>query len=201
MIPGGRARVASVRPHHYDNAPDTTKLEGFKTTASTPHNARMPTTPYLNNAEFAPYGSVPISSNLARTRRMENAPHGSAVLTHERPPQSGGREIARRIPQQLPQQRGRTSCSGPLSMRYLKAGWRSSMAEQWFCKPPVGGSIPLASSKPTFGWAGAKHRFFVLSPKSPQVRNSQGLNDRFPRIGSSHARLAGEVRLQIIWLS
>jgi hypothetical protein len=23
------------------------------------------------------------------------------------------------------------------------------MAEQWFCKPPVGGSIPLASSKPT----------------------------------------------------
>ena len=32
-----------------------------------------------------------------------------------------------------------------------KAGWRSSMAEQWFCKPPVGGSIPLASSKPTFG--------------------------------------------------
>ena len=25
-------------------------------------------------------------------------------------------------------------------------GWRSSMAEQWFCKPQVGGSIPLASS-------------------------------------------------------
>src|SRR5262245_39577572 len=28
----------------------------------------------------------------------------------------------------------------------LQAGWRSSMAEQWFCKPQVGGSIPLASS-------------------------------------------------------
>jgi hypothetical protein len=25
-------------------------------------------------------------------------------------------------------------------------GWRSSMAEQRFCKPQVGGSIPLASS-------------------------------------------------------
>ena|GEM_PF-6672670 len=28
------------------------------------------------------------------------------------------------------------------------------MAEQRFCKPQVGGSIPLASSKPTFGWPG-----------------------------------------------
>jgi hypothetical protein len=28
------------------------------------------------------------------------------------------------------------------------AGWRSSMAEQRFCKPQVGGSIPLASSIP-----------------------------------------------------
>ena len=28
----------------------------------------------------------------------------------------------------------------------FNAGWRSSMAEQWFCKPQVGGSIPLASS-------------------------------------------------------
>ena len=26
--------------------------------------------------------------------------------------------------------------------------WRSSTAEQWFCKPQVGGSIPLASSIP-----------------------------------------------------
>ena len=26
------------------------------------------------------------------------------------------------------------------------SGWRSSMAEQRFCKPQVGGSIPLASS-------------------------------------------------------
>ncbi len=23
--------------------------------------------------------------------------------------------------------------------------WRSSMVEQWFCKPPVAGSIPIAS--------------------------------------------------------
>ena len=42
-----------------------------------------------------------------------------------------------------------STCGGAVTMRYFKAGWRSSMAEQWFCKPQVGGSIPLASSTPS----------------------------------------------------
>ena len=35
---------------------------------------------------------------------------------------------------------------GPHKSLKSLTSWRSSTAEQWFCKPQVGGSIPLASS-------------------------------------------------------
>jgi len=33
-----------------------------------------------------------------------------------------------------------------------------------FCKPQVGGSIPLASSTPTFGWASGYLSFYRIEP-------------------------------------
>jgi hypothetical protein len=40
-----------------------------------------------------------------------------------------------------------THCETRESIQEIQASWRSSMAEQRFCKPQVGGSIPLASSR------------------------------------------------------
>ena len=77
---------------------------------------------------------------------MENAEDGPAVFPYERSAESRGREIARTISQHHSQHGSPAACGNTLSMQYLKPGWRSSMAEQWFCKPQVGGSIPLASS-------------------------------------------------------
>ena len=49
-------------------------------------------------------------------------------------------------------------------------GWRSSMAEQRFCKPQVGGSIPLASSTPTFGWAGGYLSVYRIAPPDKHLQ-------------------------------
>src|SRR5438445_11975287 len=58
------------------------------------------------------------------------------------------------------------------------------MAEQRFCKPQVGGSIPLASSKPTFGWPCGSSSVYVVMP--PNAHRQPSLLFESARVGNPH---------------